>query len=313
MGAELAVTAEAHRALHVALHGEMDGVLAQSRLAQRGDGEAGILELVAAVELGRRQVEQPGRQPRRRQPEGVLARGQSEPLDEDVAAVGLSILSGSHKELAGEVLEGLRAAGAGDIPVFVGGTVPPQDRAALLEAGVKGVFTNDSPLEQMIEDLARATTKEIRHMLFTLRPLVLETQGLKAALETLVQKLRDTEPDLTINLELDDQVEKLDKDLQGMVFYIVEEAIGNARKHAQARNIWVRTFTEDSNYLIEIRDDGVGFDVAKVQANYDQRGSLGMINMYERAEVMNAKLSIASAPGQGTRVSMRLPLERVGS
>ena len=166
---------------------------------------------------------------------------------------------------------------------------------------------------EKIEDLARATTKEIRHMLFTLRPLVLETQGLKAALETLVQKLRDTEPDLTINLELDDQVEKLDKDLQGMVFYIVEEAIGNARKHAQARNIWVRTFTEDSNYLIEIRDDGVGFDVAKVQANYDQRGSLGMINMYERAEVMNAKLSIASAPGQGTRVSMRLPLERVGS
>ena len=76
-------------------------------------------------------------------------------LDEDVAAVGLSILSGSHQELACEVLDGLRAAGIGDIPVFIGGTIPPQDRAALFEAGVKGVFTNDTPLAQMIDELAR--------------------------------------------------------------------------------------------------------------------------------------------------------------
>ncbi|MSQ55241.1 MAG: cobalamin B12-binding domain-containing protein [Betaproteobacteria bacterium] len=77
-------------------------------------------------------------------------------LDEDVSAVGLSILSGSHKELAREVIEGLRAAGVGDIPVFVGGTIPPLDHADLLAAGVKGVFTNDTPLPQMIEQLARA-------------------------------------------------------------------------------------------------------------------------------------------------------------
>ena len=77
-------------------------------------------------------------------------------LDEDVAAVGLSILSGSHLELTREVIEGLRAAGAGDVPVFVGGTIPPQDREALFAAGVKGVFTNDTPLERMIDELARA-------------------------------------------------------------------------------------------------------------------------------------------------------------
>jgi methylmalonyl-CoA mutase, C-terminal domain len=77
-------------------------------------------------------------------------------IDEDVSAVGLSILSGSHQELTREVIDGLRAAGAGDIPVFVGGTVPPQDQPALLQAGVKGVFTNDPPLEQMIAELARA-------------------------------------------------------------------------------------------------------------------------------------------------------------
>lgn len=77
-------------------------------------------------------------------------------LDEDVAAVGLSILSGSHKELAREVIAGLAAAGVGDIPVFVGGAIPPEDAEELLACGVKGVFTNDMPLAQMIDALARA-------------------------------------------------------------------------------------------------------------------------------------------------------------
>jgi methylmalonyl-CoA mutase C-terminal domain/subunit len=77
-------------------------------------------------------------------------------IDEDVAAVGLSILSGSHKELTREVVEGLARAGAGDIKVFVGGSVPPEDRAALLEAGARGVFTSDMPLDTVIDALARA-------------------------------------------------------------------------------------------------------------------------------------------------------------
>lgn len=75
-------------------------------------------------------------------------------IDEDVQAVGLSILSGSHKELTRGVIEGLRRAGAAEIPVFVGGCIPPDDRPALLEAGVKAVFTADMPLERVIGDLA---------------------------------------------------------------------------------------------------------------------------------------------------------------
>jgi signal transduction histidine kinase len=53
--------------------------------------------------------------------------------------------------------------------------------------------------------------------------------------------------------------------------------------------------------------------VSKVQVNYDKRGSLGMVNMSERAEVLKGKLSIASAVGQGTRVMLRLPVERIPS
>ncbi len=114
-----------------------------------------------------------------------------------------------------------------------------------------------------------------------------------------------------MHLELDANAEHLDKDAQGMIFYVVEEAVGNARKHAQATDIWIRSTRDTAAYLIEVIDNGKGFDVGKVQSNYDKRGSLGMVNMSERAEVMKAKLSIASAVGQGTRVMLRFPLERI--
>lgn len=79
-------------------------------------------------------------------------------VDEDVHAVGLSILSGSHKELTLETIEQLRAAGAGDVAVFVGGTIPAEDRAVLLAYGARAVFTADMPLAEVVEQLAQALT-----------------------------------------------------------------------------------------------------------------------------------------------------------
>lgn len=75
-------------------------------------------------------------------------------VDEGVDAVGLSILSGSHKELAADVIAQLRALKAHDLKVFVGGTIPAEDRAHLRELGVSAVFTADMPLEQVVASLA---------------------------------------------------------------------------------------------------------------------------------------------------------------
>ncbi len=77
-------------------------------------------------------------------------------VDEDVDAVGLSVLSGSHKELVGETLESLRALGAGELPVFVGGTIPAEDQGELRGWGVRGVFTSRMRLEDVVAAVAKA-------------------------------------------------------------------------------------------------------------------------------------------------------------
>lgn len=160
-----------------------------------------------------------------------------------------------------------------------------------------------------IEDLARRTTKEIRHMLFTLRPLVLESQGLIAAFDQMADKMRETF-NQNVLIEVDpDVIPQLEMGKQGVIFNIAEEAVNNARKHAQAEHIWVRLkpIAEDLA-LLEIEDDGVGFDIESVTSSYDNRGSLGMINMRERAELVSGVFNIESKPGEGTRIQIVIPL-----
>jgi signal transduction histidine kinase len=160
-----------------------------------------------------------------------------------------------------------------------------------------------------IEELAHRTTKEIRHMLFTLRPLILESQGLNAALQAMAEKMRETfSQNVLINVD-ENVLSEMEMGKQGVIFYIIEEATNNARKHANAPHIWVRLRSFQKEVaLLEIEDDGLGFDVAAVNKSYDKRGSLGMVNLRERSELVNGLLNMDSAPGKGTRVQVYIPL-----
>jgi signal transduction histidine kinase len=164
---------------------------------------------------------------------------------------------------------------------------------------------------EKIEDLARRTTKEIRHMLFTLRPLVLESQGIKAALQAIADKSKETYGQEVV-IQVDETLaEQIEMGKAGVIFYLAEEAVNNARKHAQAPHIWVRLRPlpkQPEIAFLEIADDGVGFDVKAVHQSYDKRGSLGMINLRERTELVNGILHLDSAPGRGTRVQVFIPL-----
>jgi len=147
-----------------------------------------------------------------------------------------------------------------------------------------------------IEDLARRTTQEIRHMLFTLRPLVLESEGLNAALVAMADKMRDTYQQ-NVLVEIDQAiVDRLEIGKQTVMFYVIEEAVNNARKHALASHIWVRfkPYHRDASIgMLEIVDDGVGFDLEAVNSSYERRGSLGMVNLRERADLISGGFCIS--------------------
>ena len=162
-----------------------------------------------------------------------------------------------------------------------------------------------------LEELAHRTTKEIRHMLFTLRPLILESQGLVAAIQSMADKMQETYSQ-KVTHNIDERVTtQLEMGKQGVIFYIIEEAVNNARKHAAAETIHVSLTQMDAGIaLLEISDNGVGFDVKSVIEAYDKRSSssLGMVNLRERAELVNGLFQIDSAPGKGTRIQVYIPL-----
>jgi len=77
-------------------------------------------------------------------------------VDEGVDAVGLSILSGSHKELVADVMAQLRELNAGEVKVFVGGTIPGEDQDELRALGVAAIFTSDMPLDSVVDQVAKS-------------------------------------------------------------------------------------------------------------------------------------------------------------
>ena len=160
-----------------------------------------------------------------------------------------------------------------------------------------------------VEDMARQTTREIRHMLFTIRPLILERSGLIAALNQLADKENEIHHQNVLIETASELPDELDLVKQGVLFYIAEEAVNNARKHAEAAHIWVRLRHEDDRFIIEVEDDGVGFNVGGVDAHYEQVGSLGFVNMRERADLVDGILHIESAEGKGTRITLSVLLE----
>jgi len=158
-------------------------------------------------------------------------------------------------------------------------------------------------------DVANKTLKQLRALLFDLRPVILETQGLIPALELYAERLEETE-ELNITLTVENEFDRLAHKAEVAIFSIIQEAVNNAKKYAHANQIdlIVQADKQQDSLTFLIKDDGVGFDVQQVKARYDEQGSLGMINMQERTEMINGQLRIHSGVGQGTRVILNLPL-----
>ena len=161
---------------------------------------------------------------------------------------------------------------------------------------------------ETIRNMALRVTEEIRHVMFKLRPLVLESRGLNAALSQLAEKMEKTYQQ-PMKTHSEPQVENLlDVNQQGAVFYLIEEAANNARKYAEASMIRASVTVQEESIVVKITDNGKGFDVQEVTGGYDERGSFGMVNMRERAELLGGVLDLKSVPGRGTQITAFIPI-----
>lgn len=165
-------------------------------------------------------------------------------------------------------------------------------------------------LQDMVE-LGQRATHQMRTLLFELRPLVLETQGLVPALEVFLERRqKDEATRLILDVKTDRPDGKLMRPaakVEAALFAIAQEAVNNALKHAQANYIRVRLIEREGSLAMIVEDDGKGFELDTVMSNYEQRGSLGMVNVHERAEQIGGQLVMKSKPGHGTKITVWIP------
>ncbi|HKW34658.1 MAG TPA: ATP-binding protein [Candidatus Acidoferrum sp.] len=157
-----------------------------------------------------------------------------------------------------------------------------------------------------IEDLLNEVEKHLRRYSHELRPTILDDLGWIPAVRFLAEGV-SKRANLSIHIET-----KLTGRLPGTVettlYRVVQEALTNAVKHAQAKNIWIRGWLKDKVLHCSIRDDGGGFDPQAVQASTSKKG-LGLIAMKERLSAIGGTLWIESSQRLGTELLIRLPME----
>lgn len=176
-----------------------------------------------------------------------------------------------------------------------------------LDAGSKaGLEVVPAQIFSRIGEHARQALKEMRLFLFELQPINLESEGLVTILN---QRLVAVEgrADIKARLLADDNISlPLEKELA--LYYIAQEALNNILRHAAAKSVNIRLKQGRINVLLEIEDDGGGFDPRVVD-----HGGMGLRNMRERVSQIGGKIKIVSTPGKGTRITVTVKNDRLST
>lgn len=151
--------------------------------------------------------------------------------------------------------------------------------------------------------LCHDTLQDTRELSRLLRPPILDDLGLEPALRWLARSVGEASG-LAVELEIED-LPALDGELQTLVFRVAQEALNNIAKHAQARDVLVRLVGRGSRLLLQVADDGRGCAPEHALSS----GGSGLGGMRERLRLHGGTLELHSAPGQGTRLRVSVPLE----
>jgi signal transduction histidine kinase len=152
-------------------------------------------------------------------------------------------------------------------------------------------------------EISQQALKEMRLLVYELRPLVLRREGLAGALQQrldAVEKRAGVDARLLVEGEIE-----LPAPFEEALYRIAQEALNNALKHADANNVTVRVCCRDGRVELEVIDDGAGFDLGLA----GEDGGLGLTSMRERVEKIDGVLDITSASGEGTRVRVCVKYE----
>ena len=157
-----------------------------------------------------------------------------------------------------------------------------------------------------IKELLNQVEKHLRRYSHELRPTILDDLGWIPAIRFLAEGV-SKRADLAIHIDATVS-ERLPSTIETALYRIVQEALTNAVKHAKASNVWIRARREDLLLCCSIRDDGGGFDSNQAHAAPGRKG-LGLVAMQERVTAIGGTLRIQSSVGNGTELSIRIPLE----
>jgi signal transduction histidine kinase len=172
------------------------------------------------------------------------------------------------------------------------------------EAGDLAVRVADSV------EMARLALNEIRELSRLIRPPVLDDLGLPAALSWLARTL-EQRTGLRVALTVEGLGERLDPDLETLVFRLVQEALTNVLRHAGVDRAAVAVRRSGGMLDLEVADRGRGFDAGALLAGRAAAAGSGLRGMRDRLELFGGRLDLASAPGEGTVVSAVVPLLEV--
>ena len=154
---------------------------------------------------------------------------------------------------------------------------------------------------QDLQKTAQDALREMRLLIFELRPPLLGENGLAMALQARLEAVEER-AGLETTFRMEGQEQRLPPEIEEGLYRVAQEALNNALKHAQAQQIQVYLCQQLTRVTLEVSDDGIGFDVAAPP----RRGGMGLRSMTERAAQLGAKLNICSQPGKGTCVSVEV-------
>jgi signal transduction histidine kinase len=161
-----------------------------------------------------------------------------------------------------------------------------------------------------LRELLTEALWEIRKVIVDLRPSDLDDLGLVPAVAAHARSHLEA-AGISVEMRLPRKPERLPPEVETAVFRIAQEAINNVARHAQARKAVVALERHNGNLVLEVQDDGRGFEPAALKPG-DQRGGLGLTGMRERAALLGGALELRSRPGAGTLVRAVIPIQAGG-